>query len=160
MMHLLWQALLTELKPQKNNQWSTTIASQVLMHVSELSYQYFMCWFDQLMNVYDRPQVQSSALITEFQSSLCKVVCMINAYFTLRGNGVLRAWWCSRLSAVSTGVLKWVPAALLLLHAEAASEHHGQVTGCWRHFLTMLEYKINTQNKNCEYALFIIIIIF
>lgn len=54
------------------------------------------------------------------------------------GNGVLGAGGCVGLAAVAAGVLQRVPAALLLLHAQAAGQDHGQSAGGRGKRLTML----------------------
>lgn len=63
---------------------------------------------------------------------------------TLRGNSVLGAGGSGGLGTVTTRVLKGVPVALLLLHAETTGQDHGQVTGCWRHLFTVLGGSDNT----------------
>lgn len=54
------------------------------------------------------------------------------------GNGVLGARGCVGLAAVATGVLQRVPAALLLLHAQASGQDHGKSAGGRGERLTML----------------------
>lgn len=57
---------------------------------------------------------------------------------TLGGDGVLGAGGRGGLCAVAARVLQGVPAALLVLQAQAAGQHHGQVTGRRGHLLTVL----------------------
>ena len=66
---------------------------------------------------------------------VCVSVCVC---VTLGGDGILGAGGGAGLGAVPTGILQRVSAALLLLHAQAPGQDHGQVTGCRGHLLTML----------------------
>lgn len=58
---------------------------------------------------------------------------------TLGGDGVLGAGGGGGLGAVAAGVLQGVAAALLALRAQAARQHHGQVTRCRGHVLPVLQ---------------------
>ena len=63
---------------------------------------------------------------------------MVCLRLTLRGDGVLGAGGGVGLGAVATGVLQGVPAALLLVHAQAPGQHHGQVAGGRGHVVSVL----------------------